>query len=513
MYIDKLKPHWTDAELKKAEKYRAQDAELQERMKDYPLLSEEWRSLSATQGELRKKERELYEGVRKRYTHTFYRNPNKIYTDIREIVEATTREEFLEYLDAWREVYTIQAEPTPEVQKQIDAYYYEHFSENFENFATFIEERLQVQTYVINYYGLSQDKCASIIEKYVGRFYKKAEPPYGNLLQAPATNALAESSPKAFITDPVTGVYTQTVNGITITAQKGANLRQLTQGLKLLDLLVLKLGAIVPYHATPDQIMESRELNFSVSDYMRLRDLSDAKHARAQLIEGLQLLYNLSLDWQEDIFYDLKTGAKLKKPENKKWHARILDAIGEDFDKPVKRGTATIRFTPDLIAYLSYGYIAPMPTFLFKTNDRYYPYAYLMGRKMALHKNMNIGKADENRISVETLLDIMTDLPTYAEVINSNDRHVKDRIIEPFERNLKGLEAGMKWHYINSLGERVTQAQLENFNYADWITWLVEFEFIDYPNTSERLEEIKQIREVKKQNKTKSKSKRKPKRG
>lgn len=511
MYIDKLQPFWTDAELQETESCRQQNEELQEQMREYPLLSEEWINLNAKQEELRKKEREIYESVRKRYTLSFYRRPHKVFDDVREIVEATTQEEFLGYLEAGRQ-FDLYADPNgndPAIRNFLEDFY----TESYENFAQFIRKRLGLQNHVINYYGLPQEKFTAIIEKHVGRFYKQAQPPFKPLLQAPATNALAESSPKAFITDPITGAQTQTVNGITITAAKGANVRQLSQSLKLADLLVLKLGAAVPYHATPEEIMRSRELDFSVTDYMESRDLSDAKHARAQLIEGLQLLYNLSLDWQEVVYYDFETGTKLKKPERKKWHARILDAIGEDFDKPIKRGNATIRFNPDLVAYLSYGYIAPMPTFLFKINDRHYPYAYLMGRKMALHKNMNIGKADENRIGVATLLEIMADLPTYEEVVNSKDRHVKARIIEPFERNLSGLELGMKWHYLNSRGERITQKQLDNFTYADWITWLVEFEFTDYPDTTERLEEITEIREIKKKNKTKEKAKRKAKRG
>lgn len=505
MYIDKLQPFWTEAELRKTEEHQKKSLELQERMNSYPLLSEEWISLNAEQEALREEEREIYEAVRKRYTLSFYRRPNKIFDDVREVVEATTQEEFLSYLNAGREFNGFY---TDKNDFAIRSFLDELYTENYENFAEFIRKRLRLQSHVINYYGLSQDKLNGIIDKYVKRFYKQAQPAFLPMLQAPATNALAESSPKAFIEDPITGRKAQTVNGITITAEKGANLRQVSQALKLLDLLVLKLGSVVPYHATPDQIMRSRELNFSVADYMEVRELSDAKHARAQLIEGLQFLYNLSLDWQELAYYDFETGNKLKKPEQKKWHARILDAIGEDFTKPVKRGTATIRFNPDIVSYLSYGYIMPTPAFLFKINDRSYPYAYLMGRKMALHKNMNVGKSDENRISVKTLLDTITDIPTYEEVINSKDRHVTARIIEPFERSLSGLNAGMKWHYCNSRGERVTKKQLESYTYADWITWLIEFEFLDYPDTTPRLEEMEQIRKQKKQNKQKEKAKR-----
>ena len=223
MYIDKLQPFWTDAELQETESCRQQNEELQEQMREYPLLSEEWINLNAKQEELRKKEREIYESVRKRYTLSFYRRPHKVFDDVREIVEATTQEEFLGYLEAGRQ-FDLYADPNgndPAIRNFLEDFY----TESYENFAQFIRKRLGLQNHVINYYGLPQEKFTAIIEKHVGRFYKQAQPPFKPLLQAPATNALAESSPKAFITDPITGAQTQTVNGITITAAKGANVR------------------------------------------------------------------------------------------------------------------------------------------------------------------------------------------------------------------------------------------------------------------------------------------------
>ena len=510
MYIDKLQPFWTEAELRKSEQLKKQGEELQQTLDATPMLSDKWNRTQNEQSEINQAENELREGVRKRYTLSFYKRPNKVFDDVKEIVEATTREEFIEYITAWRGLYNETLKSVPALQ---NSFWHDKFVENYDNFYEFIEERLHVQRHVIDYYGLSKEKYKGIIDRHVKRFYKEEQPAYLPMMQAPATNALAEASTKSFIADPLTEANKQTVNGITITADPGANLRQLSKSIKLFDALMLKLSVVVPSKATPEQVMKAREMDFSVADYMKVRNLSDAKHARTQLIEGLQFLYSLSLDWQETIYYDHLTGQKLRKPEKKKWHTRILDAIGEDVDKPIKRGNATIKFNPDLVMYLSHDYVMPMPSFLFRISDSQYPYAYLMGRKMALHKNMNIGRPNENRMAVKTLLETIPDIPTYEEVINSNDKHVGKRIREPFEKNLKGLEEGLTWRYLNSRGEPITEEEADTPPYADWLTWIIEFEFTEYPDTTGRREQITQIRSIKEKKKLQEEAKKKTKRG
>ena len=63
------------------------------------------------------------------------------------------------------------------------------------------------------------------------------------------------------------------------------------------------------------------------------------------------------------------------------------------------------------------------------------PWKYWLARKISEHKRMNIGKPNEDTISVQTLIDACPNYPTYEKVM-SEDRAIRRRIIEPFERDL-----------------------------------------------------------------------------
>lgn len=47
------------------------------------------------------------------------------------------------------------------------------------------------------------------------------------------------------------------------------------------------------------------------------------------------------------------------------------------------------------------------------------------------------------------------------------------------------------WHYCNAGGNAITDEQVEKYDYATWIEWLLEFEFADYPDQSERITKMK----------------------
>jgi hypothetical protein len=70
-------------------------------------------------------------------------------------------------------------------------------------------------------------------------------------------------------------------------------------------------------------------------------------------------------------------------------------------------------------------------------------------------------------INVTTLLEAVGSIPSYEKVINSNDRHVQKRIIEPFEKGLDELldrKVLVSWEYCNANGHPLTSEQLEDLN-------------------------------------------------
>ena len=65
------------------------------------------------------------------------------------------------------------------------------------------------------------------------------------------------------------------------------------------------------------------------------------------------------------------------------------------------------------------------------------------------------------------------------------------------------------WHYCTKNGEFLTDEQLQNYDYSEWIEWLVEFRLKDYPHQVEMMrltEQIERNKNFQKSKKEKNKS-------
>ena len=125
---------------------------------------------------------------------------------------------------------------------------------------------------------------------------------------------------------------------------------------------------------------------------------------------------------------------------------------------------------------------------------------------------MNIGKNNSNRIKIRSLIQDLPDLPTYDEVMqDASDGHIEQRIIKPFEKNLQALvddyDIIENWHYCTKNGEFLTDEQLQNYDYSEWIEWLVEFRLKDYPHQVEMMRLTEQIERNKNSKKAKKEKK------
>ena len=129
----------------------------------------------------------------------------------------------------------------------------------------------------------------------------------------------------------------------------------------------------------------------------------------------------------------------------------------------------------------------PYPAQLQTLNSKRNPNSYYLLRKIAEHKNMNIGKKNENIIAVKTLLSVAQFIPTYEEVMTA-DRHLDQRIIKPFERDMDALEATLTWNYCHSLDQPLTGEELDAMSYATFEGLLIHIKWISYPDQTARLE-------------------------
>lgn len=306
---------------------------------------------------------------------------------------------------------------------------------------------------------------------------------YRNILQNKAMNARAHISKKLIKPDKYSPDAEIVKDGVRLTFNNFRDLNLSLPTTKVLETFVLSLTRVLPYNKelVEGSVDKNREIELSVEEYMETCGLKDAKEARNQLNRSTRDIYNESVEYTEERW--IRKNGK-KKKEVIQWHSRILDATGVDLTKPlVQNGKVKVKFAYDIAKMLLYGQLMPYPLALLKVNAKYNPHSYYIGRKMAEHHNMNYWKSNANIIGVKSLVEACPDLPNY-EAVMATDKHAKQRIIDPFERDLMNLkEMGIlaSWSYCNHNDQPITQEQVEKYDYATWITWLVKFELADYP--------------------------------
>ena len=255
-----------------------------------------------------------------------------------------------------------------------------------------------------------------------------------------------------------------------------------TSTYQLLDALTVKLtetGAKSPI------------VTLSLEEYMKKRKIKDKKEAREQAKADLEILFNAQISFKE----------KRKKGKAQDFHdIRIIDGKG------IKNGIMTVSFGTAFYNILLGYPVMPYPAQLFTLNSKRNPNSFYLLKKITEHKNMNVGKKNEDIIAVKTLLSIAPDIPSYDEVMKA-DRHIDQRIIKPFERDMDALSDTIKWTYCHSNNTPLTDEELKSLDYSVFITLLIKTEWNEYPDQTARLERKAERQEQAKQKKKKTTAK------
>lgn len=308
---------------------------------------------------------------------------------------------------------------------------------------------------------------------------------FSTIRQGTSTNALTKfraTEGKGLKIDSITGDATIKNGNFILTIPNYAQLAGLkTSTYQLLDAITVALtesGAKSPTVILP------------LEEYMKRRGLKDRKEAKTQAKADMEILRGASFSWEE------KRG---KKTESYSF-VNLADS-GEI------RRNGDIVFTYGNTFYnILLGYpVMPYPAQLQTLNSKKNPNSYYLLRKIAEHKNMNIGKKNENIIAVKTLLSIAPFLPSYAEVM-ATDRHLDQRIIKPFERDMDALEATLSWNYCHSLDQPLTDEELTAMSYSTFEGLLIHTKWRNYPDQTARLErKAEAIAQAQKKKRTTSK--------
>ena len=313
---------------------------------------------------------------------------------------------------------------------------------------------------------------------------------FGNILQGKPTNALTSSSGKN-VTPNLLDNAEIFSNDVQIIIDQFSQVKLNVQTYKVFDACILKLTKNFPHgkNITDEALLRHKKVTISTNEYMEITGLKDRKQAYGQLKDAMNTLYRISFSWDEDNYTNRKKTIihkEIRLAESMQ-SMSVIDLFNNIFE----RSSVTLNLSMDMARFFAHSYIMPYPYDLLTINSHKNPHSYFIGRRLALHYNMNISKKNYNRISVENLIKALPDLPKYEDVIQSSGKGVTQQIIQPFERDLIALTDIYKilkdWHYCNALGEPLTDEQVFKYNYFTWIEWYIEFEFNDYPDQTERI--------------------------
>ena len=314
---------------------------------------------------------------------------------------------------------------------------------------------------------------------------------YKKTLQGTPMHSLIASStsPQVMQINAVTRAGEMNIGGVAIVIDEEVIPIFTPQAFQVFIMLITKATEQLPREnqITPEAILNNRLIRITLDDYMRLRKIKDKKNAREQLNAAVRSLYGISLDWYET-GYNKPEGKSRKVKERMHYSTRILDKIGtREGGTPVRRGAAEVQLAYDMAKYLAGAYIMYYPVALLEINVQYHPYSVQLGWKLCALYNMNWGKPNQGKTTVETLLKAAQGIPRYEKIAETGQ--VYDRIIKPFDRDMRELvDRGVlaDYYYYDDMGARV-----DNIGAISYLTFSglnVAYTIKDYPDQRPRIE-------------------------
>ena len=500
MIIDKVLPYWTDEERQRLAEIRTAIDEAvnnlnMERRAGNKAPIEQIKALHAQNA----KEYKLYDEVETRYIKAT--SKKAILDDVRDIVNAIEKEDFLDYV-AHRisELSMLKSpEDAPPILRKLA-------EENFENCYEFILYALRVQLNAIGDHDEDRlDKVRAIVEKRVALWYVKQHPDFLPMAHGKATDAFALMSNRDAVIDRITGNATIDRFGVQLAIAK-LNELHATLGVstdKLLSTAIATFTQQNDFRHTKTK-EPRRDVSINLKEYAQLlgydveehetgtpdeaeREKTRAKNqldnARKAIKKDLDILQASTLTWEEPI----------------KQSVRNFDRISLVTRTKLENGHIRIWFTPEIAGYLAErNLITQYPTKLLRISGRQ-PTAYYIGRKLSEHYNIdnNVIRGTNDRISIPSLLKVAS-LDSYEEVQKKDRGHWVERIKEPLEKALDTLtQEGVlrDWKYTHAKGVDLTEEEAYSItSYEEYEKLYLHFTPADKVDHTERIEAKQEAR-------------------
>ena len=272
------------------------------------------------------------------------------------------------------------------------------------------------------------------------------------------------------------------------------------------------------YHGASNlDIERAAEVHLYLDDYMKEAGLVRKKTAQEHIAQGLYVLVTNPIKWEEEVKARDKEGNLIfqsYKDEKGKAHKKVkMTQFGHispfltdinfnpksKYDIPLifkdanGREYYKVTINNKLAKYIAHAAIMPFYNDLVKINGNKHPSSMIFGRRLLLNWNMNKGKANENIISVKSLL-LTSALPLYEELNRKAVRKLPNGeirtynecgsnftrlIVSPFEKDLDELvNIGMLkyWEYCDSKGKPLSDEKISVKDYAIFVGMYIKYE-------------------------------------
>ena len=524
MYLDKVEPFWTAEERQRVEEIFEEQQELltvRTPGEDGELPKVNWRKWE----ELEEESRNIHNAVEERYikSHT----EKQILEDAEEILDAVGKEEFFEYISAWRDTLEKAIKNGADAKKSES--FRKYTLETYDNCFNFMLHPLRVQLNAFAEDEEATKKLLNIVGKKTSQWYKQPEweQDTWKMVHNQATDELGYMSPKSAVIDPITKAITIKRGGVSLVLKEDIPIERLDELTIKLGTGTIKLLNTALAEFTKNNDFRSKkelalDIDIPLRDYARAlgvdidehetstpeeaekeknRARNALKNARRSVTKHMDTLYRASLSWED---------------KTQKKGASDFDDVRIITRKSIKDGYIHLELYPGLARALAdKKTITEFPLVLLSYDERN-PNAYSIGQALYMHYAMdnNYIKDTTNRLSVKSLL-AKTTLPTYKEVQEKDRGHWVERIKTPFENALdynvgriliadNYKEGKEPWKYTHEKGRELTKEEYIKMqtDYTFWSSLYITYEMNYTLDREERLEERKEANKKRRKKKS-----------
>lgn len=523
MIIDKVKPYWTEEDLKRlADLSREMDTirktaknirisknldtvtEENEDTKEYFSLMDKVSNISESINSIRAE-------IEDRYIKSH--SKKEILSDVQEIVNAVEKEDFIEVL-AERKNILNSLVITNDEDGQATEILRGYTVENYQNCYEFISYSLRVQLNALANDKEATDKVKAIVEKRASLWYLNATPSHFSIPYSKPTDIFPYLSPKNIEVNKIgNAVINRFDVQFTIENFKDLKPTNYVGAHKLLTVILDIFAKSNDFHPETKKAKNllitvpikyyAQQLGKDITEHVtgtpeeaeaekkRVKTVLD--NVKKKAIKEADILYNLSFNWEEKVDEDLRKGS-----------IRLLSA------KEKGHGYITVTLTPQIADHMiRINKINQYNAKLLQIDERYNN-AYCIMVKLEEHYNMlnNQSKGTHDRLSVPAILAV-TDLPSYEYIQKTDRGHWEGRIKEPLMDNLDYLYQNgylQDWKFTHARGVDLTDEEVNNMTaYEDFSKLYIRFVPAKKIDHSEKLEARREAKE--KANKRKARKK------